>query len=268
MYNTKRTYAIGLVLYHPGKRLIERADLIIKLGFCLYIFDNSPFAGTNFEVLQQSETVHYSTAGRNIGIARALSLLCATAYAHGHHRLLYLDQDTCISEQTLEFIDEYTLDARDVPEGKYAAIVFSAKKPEGRAFAVTTLAISSGSLFMLDALRRIGWHNDRYFVDCVDYEFCLRALHFGYRIGVVFGTPSFDHVSEQPDREVHLIGKRLLIRPYAFARIVDALSAYLRLLGYTVRIIRFDFSLLILRSLLIYLSGQIIARLVPRSLSE
>jgi hypothetical protein len=53
-------------------------------------------------------------------------------------------------------------------------------------FKANKLLISSGSLFNLNILKKINWNNVKYFVDGVDYEFCLRANKMGYllqRIG-------------------------------------------------------------------------------------
>jgi rhamnosyltransferase len=262
--NKEINYAIGLVLYQPEEYIIKRIDLMSKLGFCLYIYDNSPFNEISEAILGKSGNIHYVTAGKNVGVARSLSVLCATAYAHGYRKLLFLDQDTRVSDQTLRFINDYSLTLTAIEQERYAAMVFSGKKQANCESVDATFAISSGSLFTLDILRRIGWHNNRYFVDCVDYEFCLRSIHYGYKIRIVYNTPGFDHVTEQPDREICLFGKKLLIRRYAFARIKDAFLAYMRLLGYTASIIRPDMSVLVIRSMLIYSTGQLIARLTVR----
>src|ERR1035437_5150272 len=102
--NNTVSYVIGLVLYYPEESIIKRIDLMRELGFYLYIYDNSPFNEISEAILGKSGDIHYITAGKNVGVARSLSVLCATAYAHGHHRLLFLDQDTGVSDQTLRFI--------------------------------------------------------------------------------------------------------------------------------------------------------------------
>ncbi|MBR7784688.1 hypothetical protein KDM89_21375, partial [Undibacterium sp. LFS511W] len=68
------------------------------------------------------------------------------------------------------------------------------------------VAISSGSMFFLENLKLIGWHNQTYFVDGVDYECCLRARQYGLKIGKCGDTPGFDHVSEQPDKVFAIFG--------------------------------------------------------------
>jgi rhamnosyltransferase len=263
-YNSNNNYVVGLVLYHPEAYILERLDLMSTLGLHLYIYDNSPFGEISESILKRYGNVHYITAGNNVGLARSLSVLCATAYAHGHRRLLFLDQDTGVSDHTLGFINECSRTLTPIEQGAYAAISFSGKHKEHCVAVDAIFAISSGSLFTLDILMRIGWHNNNYFVDCVDYEFCLRSMRYGYKIRIVYNTPDFDHLTEQPDRQVCLCGKTLSVRRYAFARIKDSLFSYIRLLGYTARIVRLDLFALVIRSMLIYLTGQVVARLTVR----
>jgi rhamnosyltransferase len=124
------------------------------------------------------------------------------------------------------------------------------------------LAISSGSLFNLKVLQQIGWHNEKYFVDCVDYELCLRARRCGFKIGLIRNTPDFDHVTEQPDRTLNLLGKELLVRRYSATRIKDALGAYLKLiLGGLFQNTPSD-TWALTRSLGLYIFGQLAARMM------
>ena len=39
---TKLNIAVGLILYKPSEFLLKRIELILNMGFHLYIFDNSP----------------------------------------------------------------------------------------------------------------------------------------------------------------------------------------------------------------------------------
>lgn len=256
-------WAIGLVLYYPDERLLGRIDRIVKLGYRLYVFDNSPYDAMDKSILFRSRQSLYLTAGKNMGLGYSLSTLCATAYAHGFQRLLFLDQDTAISDDTLQYINRFSMDMSSAEKEVYIAVVFSGKKAASGGIVDTSLAISSGSLFALETLKKVGWHNEKYFVDCVDYELCLRARRHGYKVGVVYNTPGFDHVSEQPDRKVVFLGKELLVRRYSAARIWDALKGYFRLLSSSVAHLRFFDVGIVIRSLAIYLIGQLISRVIP-----
>jgi hypothetical protein len=116
---------------------------------------------------------HRFTWALPIGVG--LSVITATAYYDGCQMLLFLDQDTGFTSGTLEYIKEFrSAYSRETLE-KYVAVVFDAKrKAVSSAFEVedALLAISSGSLFLLDNLKKIGWHNPTYFVDGVDLPQC------------------------------------------------------------------------------------------------
>ena len=261
--STRSAYAIGLILYHPEECLFKRVDQMVGLGFCVYIFDNSPFCTHYSKAVQEISNVRYLTAGKNVGIGFSLSTLCATAYAHGYPRLLFLDQDTGISSRTLEFIETFSRSLPTQIENQYAALVFSGNQVGGYSFQETSLAISSGSLFNLSVLKQIGWHNETYFVDCVDYEFCVRARRCGFMIGLISNTPDFDHISEQPDKILNLFGKCLLVRCYSVKRIKDALGAYLNLIVGGLFQNRLSDTYALSRSMGLYIFGQLMARIIP-----
>lgn len=259
---TRVGYAIGLVLYHPEESLLKRVDQMVELGFQVYVFDNSPFGDQYSRAIQDNQNIGYLTAGKNVGIGYALCTLCATAYAHGHLHLLFLDQDTGISGQTLEFIESFAQSLHSDTRQQYAALVFSGHPAADHSVQDVSLAISSGSLFNLYALQQIGWHNEKYFVDCVDYELCVRARRSGFKIGLIRNTPDFDHVTEQPDTVVSLFGKRLPVRRYSAARIKDALGAYLKLIVGGLFQNRPSDTYALARSLGLYIFGQLTSRLI------
>jgi rhamnosyltransferase len=260
--STRAGYAIGLVLYHPEESLLKRVDQMAELGFRVYVFDNAPFGAQYSRAIQDNQNICYLTAGKNVGIGFSLSTLCATAYAHGYQRLLFLDQDTGISGQTLEFIETFPESLPSDIQQQYAALVFSGHLAADHSVKEVRLAISSGSLFNLPALKQIGWHSEKYFVDCVDYEFCVRARRCGFKIGLIMNTPEFDHVTEQPDQTLNLFGKKLLVRRYSATRIKDALGAYLKLIVGGLFQNRPSDTYALTRSLMLYIFGQLTSRLI------
>lgn len=260
-FANKQKYVIGLVIYYPKKNLFKRVEEITQLGYIVYIFDNSPDEERYTGSLKKKSNIFYLTAGTNVGISYALSTICATARAHGHHRLLFLDQDTGISSNTLEFVSNQLQTEMPLTQSKYAALVFDGTTAKKKCVEDITFAISSGSLFCLHILKQIGWHNLQYFVDCVDYEFCLRAKRNGFRIGKIRNTPDFDHVSEQPDRIVKILGKSFLVRKYSTKRIRDSVKAYSRLIFGEVKRGNVKNGIDLVRSFTISAVGQILSRI-------
>jgi rhamnosyltransferase len=237
---------------------------MLDSGYVVYIFDNTPNGGIKSKYADGNCNILYFTAGKNIGLGHALSILCATAFAHGYPKLLFLDQDTCIKGDTLDFIElKSNLHSNEI-KIHYVAVIFSGNPSSDCSINEVRLAISSGSLFNLQTLGQIGWHNEKYFVDCVDYELCLRARRFGFKIGIVNNTPDFDHVTEQPDQIINVFGKQLLVRRYSAARIKDAIGAYLKLIvgGFLKNSPSDTYTLT--RSMGLYIFGQLASRCIQR----
>lgn len=259
--------AIGFVTFNPGRRFYDRLESLASAGYKTYIFDNSPELRATNTFCKSHCNVHYSTAGKNVGLGIGLSIINATSYYDGYEMLLFFDQDTSFTSHTLEYICSFCRAHSPKTLEDYAAVVFDAQRNASLShhqIEDVFLAISSGSLFILENLQKIGWHNEKYFVDGVDYELCLRARNNGYRIGRCSNTPGFDHETEQPDRFVEIFKKRLPLRRYSSIRIKDSVGAYLRLIGYTFKNYDLKAASIISRSFLIYLLGQILARTVLR----
>lgn len=259
--------AIGFVTFRPDPSFYDRVALACGMGLQVFVFDNAPTATDHARLgTPEQRYLHYTTAGNNVGLGVGLSVVCASAYAHGCEYLLFFDQDTRFTADTLDYAR--SLLQRHVAQMKASHAAMMLQAPRGGSAdhqpIDTLLAISSGTLFFLRNVARIGWHNPRYFVDGVDYEFCLRARSRNYRIAVCSGAPGFDHVSDQADTTRILFGRHLRLRKYPRSRLVDSLSAYVRLAATSLG--RGDLRALysVVRSMAIFVLGQSLARLLLR----
>jgi rhamnosyltransferase len=265
----RKQISVGIVVFNPSNNLLSRLSLVLKLGYSLYLFDNSPGQDMVREYCKQHDDCHYSTCGKNVGLGFGLSSVGASAYYDGHPALIFFDQDTVFQDSTLNFIDGF-YETNKTFLSDYSAVVFNAKKktPEtdDNAFAYNDvlMAISSGSLFLLDKLKQMNWHNTSYFVDCVDYEFCLNSSNHGYRIGECSTTPGYDHSAEQPDFEYDLWGRKLRLRKYPTIRVKDTIQGSVRLWLASLKSLNVRFLVATTRSFVIYLGGQCLAHLVPK----
>jgi rhamnosyltransferase len=262
-----RAIAIGFVTYHPGASFIPRLEMLVDRGLDVYVFDNSPEEGAVREFCATRPGSRYSTHGENAGLGVGLSAVCSRAHQDSHPALLFFDQDTVFGGETLDFIERF-YEGNQALASSYSAIVFDAKDV-GRGGAADApvlkdvlLAISSGSLFFLENLRRMNWHNPSYFVDCVDYEFCLNSSNHGLKIGLCSTTPGFDHQSEQPDQRFLILGREWYIRRYPARRILDTLTASARLMGTSIVTGNLRFLGAIVRSVGIYGAFQVLVRLL------
>lgn len=232
MSENGKELCVGFILFNPSESLLSRVELSVRNGFHVYVFDNSPEKdGARKLAEQDPANITYATCGRNVGLGAGLAYLCAQAYYQGFRALLFFDQDTGFSAETLTYIRDFR--ARNAHfERNYSAIVFQGGSggPADRSCRDVSLAINSGSLYFLENLMKIGWHNPEYFVDCVDYEFCMSSAHHGFKISECRGVPGFDHVSEQADELHNFFGRPKPMRAYPLPRIMGSVTATSRLL--------------------------------------
>ena len=267
MRNSPKHFAVGFVVYSPPPEFLARVELVNRSGYGIYIYDNSPDEDATRRAIKDLENVKYTTGGKNLGLGIGLSTVCAQAYYDACGALLFFDQDTVFDERTLEFVARFCGAAQGEFEKNYTAIVFGSGGPRSdRPFGISDvkLAISSGSLFFLDSLKSVGWHNETYFVDGVDYELCLRSLARNLKVGKCPDTPGFDHVSGQPDVSVRVFGKSLPLRRYRLSRIADTTRAYWRVFFSSMRLGQLKFAGSIFRAYAIYVYGQVMARIILR----
>lgn len=271
----KYDFAIGFVTYHPSPDFLDRLELLNRLGCKVYLYDNSPDHSSTRQRIKTLESITYVTAGKNLGLGVGLSTICAQAYYDSFPNLLFFDQDTIFNQETINFIQEFCSGNLKRIQSEYSLIVFgeSGHRIEDQSTLAlsckfdlidVSLAISSGSLFILENLKKIGWHNEKYFVDGVDYEICLKSLANNLKIGKCFNTPGFDHSSEQPDKAYKIFGVSLSLRRYSLFRIIDTTKSNKRLLLSSLKMGQFKFSLSIMRSYAIYAVAQILARIVRK----
>lgn len=226
-----RSIALGFVTYNPESAFASRVQMAIESGFYVYIFDNTPEKRSLGLLANGAAKIKYVTCGKNHGLGLGIQAVCAQAYYDGHEALVFFDQDSVFDESTLDFIEMFFVQRPEL-KGTHSAVVFNATKgseESGSCFKEVALAINSGSLFYLNNLETLGWHSDRYFVDGVDYEFCLRSRLNGFRIAEYSCTPGFDHETEQPDQQYRFLGKEYAMRAYAFSRIKDVTFSSFRL---------------------------------------
>lgn len=172
-------------------------------------------------------------AAQNIGVSRAIETGCS--------HVLFFDQDSLPPSEIVSTLleEEAQLIAagvrvgaigpcfRDPRSGSYypQARIFGPFliKVWGSSEAGTPLEvsfiISSGSLVRIDVLKQVGPMNESFFIDMVDFEWCLRASARGFQIFVSSQAVLSHSVG---DCRVHSLGREISIhspeRRYYMAR--------------------------------------------------
>lgn len=262
-----RQIAVGFVTYYPSDAAISRMRVAADSGFAIYVFDNSPDNSALREFCNVNANCRYFTCGKNVGLGFGISTVCAHAYYDSYPALLFFDQDTVFNQDTLNFVELFYC-ANEALASTHSALVFNSKacdKPgsaQHGAIRNVRLAISSGSLFLLSNLKKLNWHNDKYFVDWVDYEFCLRSAINNLAIGEYSCTPGFDHRAEQDDVRYKICGSLYLLRAYSLRRFVDTMHAGAKLILLSSLKGKWFFTAMFVRLLTLYVVSQAMVRIL------
>lgn len=190
MERAARVYAV--VVTHNGGAAVGRTlELVLTQVDRLLIFDNASnpdsleplrrFASENASLVQLIESPD------NVGIAAALNRAAERAVAQGFDWLLTLDQDSlCRPDLVSRLLEAWERHADRtvavvVPYSREGGMTAPPRRDVGPWEELRWIH-TSGNLIRVDALARIGPFREEFFIDQVDYDFCLRTRRAGFRI--------------------------------------------------------------------------------------
>jgi len=123
------------------------------------------------------------------------------------------------------------------------------------------IVISSGCTYSLKILRAIGYHDDSYFVEGVDYELCLRLKVKGYKIRSV-RLNTIDHFTLQDKMDKFLFGKKINVRCYGWRRLIDFNGSHFRLISKAIEYGQFKMLLFFIKSIIMFNFRNLLNRLL------
>lgn len=180
-------FAGVVVLYNPDSKIIDNIESYLKYLDKLYIVDNSAECCNCLKNIREdlnSYQIEYIWMGENVGIAKAINVAAQRALQEKYEWLLTMDQDSSFKTNILNIYSEFILKNRrddvailsplyltdrkcDIAKGKYESVYWT---------------MQSANLVNLNIYSEVGGFNESYFIDCVDYEYCLRVKKNGYAI--------------------------------------------------------------------------------------
>ncbi len=182
--------------FRPDVGLPDRVGrLRFQVGAVVVVDDSGTSA--NDEVLNDLAVVCPDVMVRrhpaNRGIAAALNTGVQAAASLGYDWVLTLDDDTVVRPAMIERLLEAwsAIETAGPPIAIMGMSFVERGAPDSAVWPDDTRPvgwrekrgiITSGSLFRVDAYRRIGGFREEFVIDGVDYDFCLRARALGYRV--------------------------------------------------------------------------------------
>lgn len=176
-----------IVTYNPDLSDLERnLSSIVKQVDKLFLFDNNSSNKDQIKALIENTNVEAVFSPENVGLGRAYNAALENNYKNYKYFVTF-DQDTYIPQTAISKLIRVLDDNPDIgaigPE-------FSREEMEGnkdgRILYVEAL-IQSCTVFRSSLYEKIGGFNENYFIDSIDFEYCLRILANGLKVAKYTG---------------------------------------------------------------------------------
>lgn len=188
-----------VVAYEPEATFFSLVEIISRQVESLIIVKNSKIPKYDFP-----KNVNVIGEEKNLGLGAGLNLGLNFGISQGTKWILIFDQDSSPSDsfvsQTFASLNNYSPKILD--EDFVFGAEFSETSVDFSQVQVTEVypvvsVFSSGTLFPVSVVKKIGLLNEKFFIDQVDHEFCLRARERG--IPILKGKlPFFKHQVGNP----------------------------------------------------------------------
>lgn len=187
--------AAVVVLYNPTDTVFESINSYIDDVDKLFVIDNSERRNKNFlDHLKKNNKVKYIWNKTNKGIAYSYNLVAKKALIEEYNWLLTMDQDSKWPSGMLTKLIQYV----ENNETDNAGIISPLHKVKGftlsrfRGSKKVMGVMSSGNLLNLDVYKKVGGFKEEFFIDNVDYEYCLHLYQLGYEV-IALGDCVLEH---------------------------------------------------------------------------
>ncbi|HVW99456.1 MAG TPA: glycosyltransferase, partial [Candidatus Babeliaceae bacterium] len=177
------------VLYYPDQEVIRKIGSYISFVEKLYVIDNSEIVDRAFSCLLEGtyeEKIRLIANHQNRGIAYALDQGIEKAYNAGFSWVLMMDQDSEFRPGTPEILfnalRKYdNSDKVGIFSGNIE-LIGGKNSIVDKGLTNLKTALTSGSILNLAAYYDTGPFSERFFIDQVDHEYCLRLRRRRYEI--------------------------------------------------------------------------------------
>jgi len=266
-------FKIGIVLYNPDSNSVNRIINLANQGFQFCLFDNS--SKTN-NILIEVNNVEYFTFNDNLGLAFSIDYLCRHCINSNFSKLLFFDQDTIFTRDTLDFIEDVCKEIIALDSMFFNDVVSINFRESGTkhvklntfdyfdvgsfSFSSNYFVINSGSLYFLDKYFYFKWFDKNYFVDGVDYSFSLNVLINNFKNISIINTPGLNHTDFQGDSTISFFGRKIISRIYPLRRNFDFFYSHSKLLIKSLRVNSFFPLFFLVRAIIGYFFTQFLFR--------
>lgn len=198
-----------VVLYNFNEKVIENIMSYNKYCKIVYAIDNSETKSKYEHELRKIDNLEYIRLGENYGIAKALNEGIKLAQKVNTKWVLTMDQDSYINNDIIKVYEEELkkLNAEDIAILSPVYNIDRKKLEVYKGIKEKEYSMQSANLINIDVYNKIGDFKEDFFIDVVDYEYCLRARKNGYKI-IQCGEAILEH-SPAITKEKKIFGKKI-----------------------------------------------------------
>jgi rhamnosyltransferase len=184
-------YTCGItVTFHPDETCLDNLKFVREQVDCSVVVDNGSEEAelASLRAICKRLGVHLIENGSNLGIAAALNQGVRWAKARGCAYVVLFDQD---SRPFPSFVEKSLSVFTSGPTRGKIAIVAPSLIDVRRMIPLCAVryqsgeplvAQTSGSLMPVRVFDEVGWFDESFFIDLVDYDYCLRLKDRGWSI--------------------------------------------------------------------------------------
>lgn len=181
-----------VVTFHPTPEVAPHISALLTQVDRLVIVDNQ--SGNNLPPLllglSSHPAVHFISNPTNLGIAAAFNQGLRYALDQGYAWIATFDQDSHVPPDYLERMLETWSACPDKDRVAIVAPTFLLRKSASPSPSTLRscrsreipVAMASGNLVRTEAVRAVGFMDEEFFIDYVDFEYCLRLRRHGWKI--------------------------------------------------------------------------------------
>jgi len=172
-----------VTLFNPDATVISNLKSYLPYVKELLIVDNSkePFELSSLK--KEFSSICLLSHSQNLGIAKALNLAITYAKNKGYKWLLTMDQDSSFTSTDIKNFIAYFNEVNDVNLAVFTPL-HNKKflKVEKTYNSEEDYVMTSGNIINIDSAIKVGFFDEKLFIDEVDHDFCLRLKEQGFSI--------------------------------------------------------------------------------------
>lgn len=257
---------LAFVTYKPEEVFYSDIGRMLEANQAIYIFCNCLNSYLIIsEKFKTSSHLKVFFMGGNVGLAKAYNFLMNKLTEDGYFYFYLFDQDTKIND---DFFDIKNSIVEYIDVKRHVMTQLQSIDCDRGSSAVTLtepmFIINSGSLVNIRLLKALGGFPRDYFVDGIDYFISLAASVNGFAVGFLSGDFGLNHSLNQGDSKGFWFNGSISYRFYGWARIKDVTSSYIKLIGYSINHRKYRHGMQIVRFLLAFYLGNLLALIAKR----